>query len=137
MFARYLIILALIGFSARLQAYQLPVEIFEYIDDVKIVAFIDMKDLQAAKSFKGFGTSPPLSIAGALSALEKHIAVHQPEISGARLEEIALRRIPHHSAYWHYAVKLKNGNPKTPYHYFVILMSGKVIPAVHEIAAVK
>ncbi len=129
------LLLAAVALQAR--AYQLPVEIFEYADDVKIVAFIDKKDIDESQNWRAFESAPPLSVNDALAAVKRHINARQPEIGGATLETIELRQIPQHPGHWHYMVKLKNGDPKHPYHYFVVLMNGKVVPAVHEIAAVK
>jgi len=129
-----LVVALMMGASAA-KAYQLPVEVFEYIDDVKIVAFIDKNDIEAAKARDP--SAPLLTIKGALAAVKKHITEHQPEIGKAKLEEITFRKLPNFPGRWHYLVKLKNGDPRMPYHYFVVLMNGKVIPAVKEIASVK
>ena len=118
------------------QAYHMPVEVFEYMDDERVVAFIDQKDMETCQTWTTENL-PPLAIEGALTAVRKHIAARQPEIGDATLENIELRQIPRHPGHWHYMVKLKDHGAKSPYHYFVVLMNGKVIPAVHEIAALK
>ncbi len=129
------LVIALLLTGVTAQAYQLPVEVFEYMDDVKVVAFIDKKDMAAVQARDP--SAPLLTIKGALAVVKKHITRHQPEIGEAKLEEITFRKLPGFPGRWHYLVKLKNADPRMPYHYFVVLMNGKVIPAVKEIAAVK
>ena len=118
--------------SGKVLARESPIEVFEYIDDVKIVAFIKESDIDKELHWIPFESSPPLSISKALAAINKYMAT-VPELANATLIEVELKEIPQHKGYWHYLVKLnaKANNKLQPY-YFVILMNGKIFPAIRE-----
>ncbi len=132
-----MLLLSLFIFSANIQAYGFPVEIIEFIDNARIVASIDEGDIDDALYWQPFEGAPPLSIAGALEAIQKHIA-SDPEAGNASLTGIELKQIPHHKKHWHYLVKMRievDGKPKP--RYFIVLMNGKVITGLREPQMVK
>jgi hypothetical protein len=126
---RWPALLALL-FTANAQALDFPIQVIEYVDDIKVVASIDEADMQSERPWHPFTDEPPLSVAQALAAVAETIATDEA-MAGARLAEIELRRVPHHESHWHYMVKLQTKAP-TPHHphYYVVLMSGKVVPAL-------
>lgn len=124
--------LLLLLFSANVQSYEFPVEIFEYVNDEKVVAFINESDIDASTSWIPSDGAPPVTIANVVNAIRKYIAP-DPKLSGATFSEIELKQIPHHEKHWHYLVKMKSRTGgHAHYHYFVVLMSGKIIPALKE-----
>lgn len=124
--------LLLLLVSTSSHAYEFPLEIFEYVNDVKVVAFINKDDIDDSMSWNPFEEPPKLTIANVVDIIKKHITTNQ-ELAGAELTEIELRQIPHHEKHWHYMVKLKTvEDNKRKYHYILILMNGKVIPAIRE-----
>jgi len=119
-------ILLLSWFSLTAAAETQTIEIFEQFDQARIVAFIDTADIDAASRWDPLSSPPPLSISGLIDTLRKADA----ELA---IVEIELRQIPHHPGYWHYLVKTQPGLEKQdPYRYFVVLMNGKLIPAIRE-----
>ena len=130
----FLILMSLISISAYAQ---FPVEIVEYIEDTKVVAFIDEAQLDESMQWQPLLEAPPLSIAGAVDAIKNHLASVEG-VSEYTINEIELKVLPHHEQYWHYLVKLHasiNGNSNS--YFFVVLMNGKVIPAVKESGSIK
>ena len=127
----------LLLFCGKVVAYESPIEIIEYIDDVKVVANINKNDLNKKTQWIPFKSPPPLSVADALQAVQKYIGSHG-KISDIKLRGIELKRMSHHEMYWHYLVKIiyQRGD-KTQPHFFVVLMDGKVIPALQEPESIK
>jgi len=129
--------LLLLLLATNVRAYELPIEIFEYVDNAKVVAFIHESDLGDSTRWEPFAAQPPLSIKDVTTAVGSYIAVTET-LKGAELEEIALRKLPRHAGQWHYMVKLKTNREDTVrYHYLVVLMNGKIIPAMREPESIK
>jgi len=165
MFIKYLPFLLLLV-SSRILANEYPVEIFEYLDDTKVVAFLKDSDIDKTAQWIPLETEVPLNINGALKAvsdlvlkdsdidktaqwipLETEVPLN---INGAlkavsdladtddsleiiALTSIELKQIPGHPKHWHYLIKMKTeSNGEIQPHYFVVLLDGKVIPAVKE-----
>ena len=121
--------------SSQIKAVEYPVEIIEYIDNVRVVAFVNESDINKSPQWDP-PSAPPLSMANALSAVQRHIA--PAPINSDSLIGIELKPIPRHAHYWHYLVKNKvRGEEKSVSHYYVVLMDGKVIPAIKEPESVK
>ncbi len=118
--------------SGKVLARESPIEVFEYIDDVKIVAFIKESEINREQYWTPFKSSPPLTISEALAGINQYMAT-VPELANATLIEVELKEIPHHKGYWHYLIKLNaKVNNKSQPHYFVMLMDGKIFPALRE-----
>ena len=122
---RYLLMAALL-FSANTQAFQPNIEIIEQFDNLKMVAFISVDDLNQNPQWNPDTNAPPLTIVGAIQAVKNF------KKTTHNIKEIELRLIPHQQTKWHYLIKIENPNRKTKYDIYVVLMSGKVIPAAIE-----
>lgn len=119
-------------FSHTVYAYDAPIEIIEYMDNTKIIAFINEADINTTKAWQPADGAPPLTIHGALKAIEKQASAY-PELQDCVLSEIKLKPIPHHEKYWHYIVKMTSvHNTKSQAHYVIVLMNGKVFPGLKE-----
>jgi hypothetical protein len=124
--------LLLLLFSVKAYAYEFPVEIFEYIDDTRVVAFIAQEDINESRRWQPFKEALPLAIDEAVKAVKQHIDA-DPRLSNIALLEVELRQIPRFEQHWHYLVKVKadiEGERRNQY--FVVLMNGKIIPAIRE-----
>jgi hypothetical protein len=124
-------------FSTQVLAIEFPIEISEYIDDVKIDAFINKEDLENTSQWTPFESSPPLTINQALTAIlndEKS----EINLNNASVIGVELKPVPHHKSYWHYLVKIKTISEEgSEPHFFIVLMDGKVIPAIKEPDSIK
>jgi hypothetical protein len=124
-------------FSSQVLAVEFPIEISEYIDDVKVDAFINEEDLMHSKKWMPFDSSPPLSMNQALNAI-KESEGSGIDFSKAKVVAVELKPVPHHKSYWHYLVDLKVMSDEGPESvYYVVLMNGKVIPAIKEPESIK
>ncbi len=137
MFLKSLLPLLFLLLSGKLYAYEFPVEIFEYIDDTKVVVFINKKDIDKSLQWYPFKGAPPLTMTDMLTKMKKYLASGKIALSGARITGIELKQIPHHKDNWHYLVKLKSNKKTIRYYYFIVLMNGKIIPAVKEVESFK
>lgn len=132
-----LLIISMCLFSCPLFAIDFPIEISEYFDDVKVDVFINEEDLNQSKPWQPFESSPPLSMNQALMAI-KDIEDSESVYSDAKVIGIELKPVPHHKSYWHYLAKLKVMSEDGPESaYYVVLMNGKVIPAIKEPESIK
>ena len=110
-----------------------PVEIFEYLDNVKLVAFIQQEDIDKSQSWSPEQGEPPLGIKQVIEATLQNCQ-NDKNIVNPVIKRIELRPVPQNPGYWHYTVMLSAGaaGEKQENHYYVVLMSGKVIPAIRE-----
>jgi hypothetical protein len=118
------LVLTLIGGSS--QAYTPSIEIIEQFDNMRLVAFFSERDIENYPIWHPTEEAPPLSIKEAIQAVNDK---NGGELSIDTIKEIELREISHYKHYWHYLIKTKT---KTKYRIYVVLMNGKVIPAVVE-----
>jgi hypothetical protein len=132
----FLFLPLLILFSTPMRANDFPIEIIEFIDNARVVAFIHEGDLDPASIWQPAEGAPKLSIESALEAVNAHITA-DPTISSAQLVEIKLEQVPNHNGYWNYLVEMQATNHEAHTSFFVVLMNGKVIPAVREPSAIK
>jgi hypothetical protein len=124
-------------FSAQVFAVEFPIEISEYIDDVKIDAYINKVDLNKTSQWTPFESSPPLTINQALTAILNE-EKSEIDFSNSRVIGIELKPVPHHKSYWHYLVKIKTITEEgSEPHFFIVLMDGKVITAIKEPESIK
>lgn len=129
--------LLLLLFSGKALAFEFPIEVTEYIDDIKIVAYLNKSDVNELSHWVPFENQPPLSIYDALQAVQKYMIANSI-YTGSTLTGIELKRIPHHEIYWHYVVKVRyKQDNKTWPHFFVVLMDGKVISALRKPESIK
>jgi len=135
MLLRLLTIVVLL-FSQNSFAYNSPIEIIEYIDNIKVVAFINKADVKKTDAWLPFKNKPPLSIDRALAKVKLFLSKNNAQ--DLTMREIKLKRIPHHDKNWHYLVKLSYKiDDQLQFHYFVVLMNGKVIAALKEPESIK
>lgn len=118
--------------SNSVLAFQFPIEMIEGVDGARVIINIKKEDLDNDVRWVPFDGAPPLAIKDVLDVVKTH-QTETPTMKGATLKEIQLRRIPHHERNWHYMVVMQTMNEDKPVlHYYVVLMSGKLIPAIHE-----
>ncbi len=131
---RYLIPLSLLLLShVALAQYRFPVEIIEYMDNTRVVAFVNHDDMLQTPQWQPFHAAPPLSVEAVLKKLKTHLG-NKP----VRMIELELRQFPNQQKYWHYLVKLAyKVDSKPEFHYFVVLMNGKIIAALKEPESIK
>jgi hypothetical protein len=131
----YLLLLLTI-FSGSAQAS--TIEIIEQFDDLRLVAFVNEGDIQDYPLWHPLKEAPPLSISSAIQAINDLYKVNKTELMVESIKEIELRKLPHYEKYWHYLVKVKsNDMEKVKYQVYVVLMNGKVIPALLETESYK
>ncbi|HEC30027.1 MAG TPA: hypothetical protein ENI65_10625 [Gammaproteobacteria bacterium] len=130
-----LLLLTIVSINA--QSFQPSLEIVEQFDDVRLIAFINEADLENYPLWHPLTEAPPLSIRNAIQAINQYKANNGKLITGI-VKEIELREMPHHSNYWHYLIKINIDPGKKPkYQVYVVLMNGKVIPALIETESYK
>lgn len=131
----YLLLLLAI-FSGNAQSSS--IEIIERFDDIRVVAFVKEGDIDNYPLWHPLTEAPPLSISAAIEAVNNLYKVNDAELIVESIQEIELRKIPNHKKYWHYLVKVKgNDDEKVKYQVYVVLMNGKVIPALIETESFK
>jgi hypothetical protein len=129
--------LGLLLLSSRAMAIDFPIEVSEYIDDIKIDAYIREEDLNSSSPWSPFVSPPPLTIKQALSAIEEGEKA-DVDFSKTTVIGIELKPVPRHKSYWHYLVKLRTiTDGESEPLYYIVLMNGKVIPAIREPDAIK
>lgn len=127
-----MLILLLVLFSTSVHALEFPIEIIEYFDQTRVVAFISEKDIDRTLDWSPFEGDPPLTIADTLRAVREYMA-GETGLAKAELTEIELKRIPQHERHWHYLVKMKTqADDKPQFHFLIVLMDGKIIPGLRE-----
>ena len=124
-------------YSVSVHALEMPIEIVEIVDNTRVVAFINESDIDNFADWKPFESTPALNVTDAVVSVKKFITENDG-LKEAQVEEIVLRQIPHHEGRWHYMVKLKTErDEQVSYHYLVVLMNGKIIPAIREPSSIK
>ena len=133
-----LLLLTLTASAVNAQSYQSSIEIIEQFDDVKLVAFIRESDLENYPQWNPMKEAPPLTISKAIKAVHDYHKKNNAELAAETVNEIELKKMTRHEKYWHYLVKIKvNGNDGTRYQVYVVLLNGKVIPALTETESYK
>ena len=111
--------------TANAVALEPKIEIFEQYDNLRVVAFIDPQAIEDSPEWNPDMAPPPLSVG---DAIERARAYNK---TGA-VEEIEIRQIPKHAGKWHYLLKIADEAKKSGHDVYVVLMNGKVIPAIIE-----
>ena len=133
------VVLSLFCFNAMAFIYAGPnsVELLEYINGKKVVAFINEQDIDASADWHPFSGNPPVSFSKLTASIKEYINANA-DLANAELSEIELRPIPHHKEKWHYVVTLKKKvDGEIHNEYIVVLMNGKLIPAFREPDSIK
>ena len=127
----------LLVLSGKVLAVEFPIEITEYVDEVRIAAYINKEDIKNNVQWTPFEGPPPLSIHEALKSVQEYMKSDE-DMASATLVEIELRPIPHHEKSWHYLVRMRyQSEDKVRPHFYLVLMDGKVISAIREPESIK
>ncbi len=131
------VVVPALSFAQAEKSATWPLEIFEVMDNSKLVIFIKDKDIEKSPSWSPAQGKPPLSIEKVLDSVKKWIA-HNPDLNGLAVRGIKLKPINHHKNHWYYIVQLKSISEinKKP-GYIAVLLSGQVVPAMVEPASIK
>jgi hypothetical protein len=132
----YRLITLVIAISATsAYASQPNIEIYERFDDIRVVAVINIEDIDNSPMWNPGFDPLPLSVDGAIQSIRDFIK--QPNVIGA-IEEIEIRTIKNYPGHWHYLFKMTtNDTNSSGYKMYAVLMNGKVIPAFIEPDAIK
>ena len=137
------LLLLLTLMSVNALSYQPSIEIFEKFDDVRLVSFINESDIENYPQWSALRGEPPLTISQAIQAVKTFHDSRNVEKNNTAytnsIKEIELRQMSAHKKnYWHYLIKVKKENTKKiHYQVYVVLMNGKVIPAMIEPDSIK
>ncbi len=120
-------------------AVQWPLEIFEIMDDRKIVVFLEEADITTSPTWDPAEGGPPLTLAEVVQKLSDWVGASD-RLADLKIHEIKLKPIRHHESEqrWYYLVQLRrqiDGQPDR--HYVAVLMNGKVVPALREPSSLK
>lgn len=113
--------------TANAHAFQSKVEIQEQFDNLKMVAFIDEKDINNNPEWNPNVGAPPLSVIDAIQSVKDF---NKTSKNLGTIKEIEIRPVSKRGNHWHYLIKIANNSMKTKYDVYVVLMNGKVIPAI-------
>ncbi len=117
-------------FTTSAYALQPTVEIIEQFDNIKVVAVISVNDINNSPMWNPDIEAPPLSVKDALHSIRDFNKQSKATYS---VKEIEIRAIKRHPGYWHYLIKtVSNDMNMHKYDVYVVLMDGKVIPAIIE-----
>jgi len=125
---RYLLLAILVS-SVNAYADQAKIEIVEQFDNINMVAFISINDVKESPAWDPGSDAPPLTINEAVQAVKKYTKNSKNPVD---VKEIEIRRFPKHEGRWHYLIKIADDAMKSKYDIYVVLMDGKVIPAIIE-----
>jgi len=135
--------LTLILLNVNVLSYQSPLEVFEKFDNVRLVAFINESDIKNYPKWQALIGEPPLTVSQAIQAVKKfddtrNIGKKNIDYANS-IKKIELRQMSaEHKNYWHYLIKIKKEiSQKIHYQVYVVLMNGKVIPAIIEPDSIK
>ena len=130
---RWLAVISILLCSTAHASNPYPIQIIEQFDDTRIVALIFEKDVNDSPQWNPLEDAPPLSIANAINAIKKHFLEHNQTLDSLSVTEIEIRQVPHHKKHWHYLIKIKSKiDHLLKNTFYVVLMDGKVIPAIAE-----
>lgn len=119
------------------KASEWPIEIFEAMDNSKLVIFIKDKDIEVSPVWFPAKGGPPMGIAAVLNKVNKWVE-EDPSLNGLGVSEIELKPINRHKNHWYYLVQLKSlTDVKMKPSYVAVLFTGKVVPAMVEPASIK
>lgn len=129
---RWLAVMSILFCSAA-QSSPFPIQIIEQFDDARIVAFINEGDVNDSAQWNPLEDAPPLSVTSAIEAVKQQYLKQNKTLASLSVREIEIRQVPQHKNYWHYLIKVKSKVGDTFKNtFYVVLMDGKVIPAIVE-----
>jgi hypothetical protein len=125
--------------TAQAEASHFPLEIFDVLDNHRLVTFIRSEDIAASPQWVPSDGAPPLTIGEVIFQVAREIE-RDPRLRGAKIYEIELKPINGHASEnrWYYLLQLRTHRDRKPKaHYLAVLMSGKVVPTIEEPASIK
>ena len=126
-------------FSVQAETRHYPLEIYDVLDDHRLVIFLRGEDIAASPQWLPGEGAPPLTVAEAIARMRRQIE-QDVRLKGAKFYEIELKPIHKHDQEnrWYYLLQFRtHGEHKPKAHYFAVLLSGKVVPAIEEPASIK
>jgi len=115
--------------TANVHAFQSKIEIQEQFDNLKMVAFVDEKDIVKSPEWNPNNDTLPLTVTEAIQAVKDF---NKASKNLGAIKEIEIRPVPKHENHWHYLIKIVNDSMKAKYDIYVVLMNGKVVPGIIE-----
>lgn len=131
---QHFLFMAMLALSSSAHAMQPKVEIFEQFDDLRMVAFLNSDDINNSPAWNPDSGAPPLSVNQAVQAVKDFIKTGDQT---GEIRKIEIRQVPKNTERWHYLIKVSNDARKAKFDIFIVLMDGKVIPAIIEPSAYK
>lgn len=124
--------------TAQAATRHFPLEIFDVLDDHRLVVFLRDNDIAASPQWRPGEGAPQLTIAEAIEQIRQHINEHDLRLQDAHLHEIELKPIHGHEQEhrWYYLLQMRVPGKHKAY-YFAVLFSGKVVPAIEEPMSIK
>jgi hypothetical protein len=105
------------------------IELVEQFGNFKLVTFIEKSDIESSPEWNPAVDAPPLSVA---EAIRIAVQLSDDSVKPDDVKEIDLRPVPNHDTRWHYLIMFADEAKQSGLSFFVVLMNGKVIPAVIE-----
>lgn len=124
-YCRYLLV-AILAFCTNAYAFQPKIEIIEQFDNLRMVAYVSVEDVENSPQWNPDLGTPSLTVGEAVQAVRNLVK------DKAVVEEIEIRPLPNNETHWHYLIKVKDDRMKSKHSVYIILMSGKAIPAIIE-----
>lgn len=126
-------------FSEQTETWHFPLEIFDVLDDHRLVIFLRSEDIVASPPWTPGEGAPPLTVAEVIVGIKRQIE-QDVRLKGAEIHEFELKPIHGYDKEnrWYYLVQLRTqGEHKPKAYYFAVLLSGKVVAAIEEPASIK
>jgi hypothetical protein len=118
-----------IALAANAIASPSSIELVEQFGDYRLVAFIEASDIDNSPEWNPAVDAPPLSINEAILSAAQ---LGADSVMPGDVREIDIRPVPGHTGRWHYLIKFVDEERQPGFSFYVVLMNGKVIPAIVE-----
>jgi len=115
--------------SCNASALQSTTGLFEQFGDFRLVVYVEDQDIVSSPPWNPDSDALPLSVTEAIQALKDF---NRNLDSSNSIVEIDLRPVPNYEEFWHYLIEVRDDDMSNNFSVFVVLMSGKVIPAIIE-----
>ena len=120
------IAISILVLPATVLALQPSLEIIERFGDLRVVAFVNAGQIDRSPAWSPESSAPPLTVEEAVEAVAEFIEA-TPDV-----REIDLKPLPRFEDRWHYLIKLPAERGRAEYEIYMVLMDGKVVPALIE-----
>ena len=125
----FMVIIVLSSNAHATHATQPKVTIIEQFDNLRMVSFINVKDIIESPEWSPGVGAIPLSVDEAIQSVKDFIRNSKTSLD---IKEIEIRPFHKHEKHWHYLIKIANDAKKSKYDIYVVLMHKKVVPAMIE-----